>query len=163
MHTLLILVLIISQVAFAKPVLNIQNWTTKNGTKVLFTEAHELPMVDILVVFDAGSARDGKDFGLAAFTSAMLDSGTKALTADQVADKFEQIGAQFSAGTGYDTTLIDKDYASSILRKIAVYQKQTVTKKQIVFAMISANGLKPATINPAADTKQNPIFQTHRC
>jgi len=39
--------------------------------------------------------------------------------------------------------LIDKNYASSILRKIAVYQKQTATNKQIVFAMISANGLKP--------------------
>lgn len=106
MRILLILVLIISQVVFAKPVLDIQNWATKNGTKVLFTEAHELPMVDILVVFDAGSARDGKDFGLAAFTGAMLDSGTKTLTADQVADKFEQIGAQFSVGTGYDTTSV---------------------------------------------------------
>jgi zinc protease len=63
-------------------------------------------MVDVLVIFDAGSARDGKNFGLAAFTSAMLDSGTKALTADQVADKFEQIGAQFSVGVGYDITTV---------------------------------------------------------
>ena len=39
--------------------------------------------------------------------------------------------------------LIDKNYAGVILRKIAVYQKQTLTNKQIVFAMILANGLKP--------------------
>lgn len=105
-HVLLVLLLITSQVAFAKPVFNIQNWLTKNGARVLFIEAHELPMVDILVIFDAGSARDGNNFGLATFTSSMLDSGTKTLTADQVADKFEQIGAQFGASTGYDITSI---------------------------------------------------------
>lgn len=38
--------------------------------------------------------------------------------------------------------LIDKNYASAILRKIAVYQKQTATNKQIVFAMITVCGLR---------------------
>jgi uncharacterized protein len=38
--------------------------------------------------------------------------------------------------------VIDKNYAGVILNKIAVYQKLTTTNKQIVFAIISANGLK---------------------
>ena len=38
--------------------------------------------------------------------------------------------------------LVDKNYANIILRKIAVYQKQTTTNKQIVFAMITTYGLK---------------------
>ena len=43
----------------------IQQWQTNSGTKVLFVHAAELPMVDVRLLFDAGSARDGAQFGLA--------------------------------------------------------------------------------------------------
>ena len=59
---LILLVLIWSTAARALP--EIQSWTTKKGAKVLFVEAHELPMVDIRLVFDAGSARDGEKAGV---------------------------------------------------------------------------------------------------
>jgi AAA+ ATPase superfamily predicted ATPase len=39
--------------------------------------------------------------------------------------------------------VIDKQYAASLMNKVAVYKKQTETKKQIFIAMISSNGLKP--------------------
>lgn len=105
-YIILFLVLINSINAFGKSVVNIQNWTTERGTRVLFTEAHELPMIDINVIFYAGSARDGKSFGLAAFTKAMLKEGTKSLTADQIADKFDQVGANFSASVDNDTATV---------------------------------------------------------
>ena len=38
----------------------IQTWETPNGARVLFVEAPDLPMVDVRLVFDAGSARDGE-------------------------------------------------------------------------------------------------------
>jgi len=106
MRILIILGLIITQVAFAKPIINIQNWVTNDGVTVLFTETHEIPMIDIVVTFDAGSARDGNNFGLAVFTNAMLNSGTKTLTANQIADEFEQNGAQFSTNTSLDSNYI---------------------------------------------------------
>jgi zinc protease len=50
----------------------IQTWQTANGAKVLFVPAPELPMVDVRVVFDAGSARDGDKPGVTSFTNSLL-------------------------------------------------------------------------------------------
>jgi len=80
----------------------IQSWTTKNGTRVLFVEAHELPMLDIRVVFDAGSARDADQPGVASLTNALLDQGAAGLDAGAIAAGFEQHGAKLSGGAGRD-------------------------------------------------------------
>ena len=85
----------------------IQHWTTSNGARVYFVPAPELPMVDIRLVFDAGSARDGQKPGLAQLCSDLLDDGTRALDADQIASRFEQVGAQFSTTTYRDMAIID--------------------------------------------------------
>lgn len=79
-----------------------QRWTTANGAQVYFIPAPELPMVDVQIVFDAGSARDGAQPGIADLTNGLLDSGTAALSADAVAERFDSVGAQFSAGAARD-------------------------------------------------------------
>ncbi|MGR8935664.1 MAG: M16 family metallopeptidase [Gammaproteobacteria bacterium] len=81
---------------------NIEQWQTTQGARVYFVRAEALPMVDIQVVFDAGSARDGKQFGIAALTSGLLDSGAGEWNADAVAQRFDSIGAQFGAAAGID-------------------------------------------------------------
>lgn len=86
----------------AKSIIDIQTWNTTRGAKVLFTEVHELPIFDISVVFYAGSIADGKNYGLANFTSSMLNAGTKNLTVDQIADSFHYLGALFYSYTGRD-------------------------------------------------------------
>jgi predicted Zn-dependent peptidase len=64
----------LSSPVFAAP--QIQNWQTSNGARVYFVEAHELPMVDIQLNFDAGSARDPEQKkGLATLTNSLLDEG----------------------------------------------------------------------------------------
>ncbi len=93
-----------SQTLFAAP--QIQHWQTANGARVYFVEAPELPMIDVRVVFDAGSARDGKQAGLALFTSAMLEEGAAGLDADTIARRFEDLGAQFSAGAYRDMATV---------------------------------------------------------
>jgi len=80
----------------------IQHWTTPEGTRVYFVEARGLPMVDLHLVCDAGSARDGERWGLAALTAAMLDQGAGGLDADALAERFERVGAAFGAGAGRD-------------------------------------------------------------
>src|SRR5680860_958220 len=47
---------------------NIEHWTTGNGVRVYFTPAPELPIVDVRMVMDAGSARDGEQPGVAGMT-----------------------------------------------------------------------------------------------
>jgi zinc protease len=98
--------LFISGVASAAP--KIQQWTLDNGARVYFVETHELPMLQIRAVFDAGSSRDPANrAGLARLTSAMLDEGTGDLTADDIASRFESLGAEFGAGVDRDMATVD--------------------------------------------------------
>ena len=56
--------------------LNIQNWKTTNGTQVYFVENHSLPVVDVNVMFSAGSVRDSEDTnGLASMTNHLMFFG----------------------------------------------------------------------------------------
>ncbi|MGE0370492.1 MAG: M16 family metallopeptidase [Gammaproteobacteria bacterium] len=77
----------------------IQRWDTTNGARVYFVQAMELPMVDIQLVFDAGSARDGDTPGLALLTNTLLDDGAGDLDADAIATGFEELGAQFGTSS----------------------------------------------------------------
>jgi len=85
---------------------DIQEWTTANGTDVLFVERHELPIVDVRVTFDAGSARDGDTPGLARMTSNLLLEGTPERSAGEIARGFERYGARVSTGSGRDTAQV---------------------------------------------------------
>ncbi len=81
----------------------IERWHTKQGAKVYYVHTEGLPMVDIRVSFDAGSARDDYQYGLAALTSNMLDTGAGPWSADDIAQRFESVGAQFGNGISRDT------------------------------------------------------------
>ncbi|HPQ94584.1 MAG: insulinase family protein [Thiothrix sp.] len=80
----------------------IENWTTDQGLRVYFVAAPQLPMVDMRLTFAAGGARDGDKPGLAAMTVSMLDQGASGLNADQLAEAFESVGAQFGSGAARD-------------------------------------------------------------
>ena len=88
------------------PIMNIQSWKTKNGAQVLFVASKQIPMVDINVIFDAGSARDGDHYGLANFTSRMLNQGSNYLNVDQIAINFANIGAIYRTETNRDMVTI---------------------------------------------------------
>ncbi|MCQ9470642.1 MULTISPECIES: M16 family metallopeptidase [Pseudomonas] len=97
--------------------LNIQTWNTAEGAKVLFVEAHELPMLDIFMTFAAGSSQDGKTPGIAKLTCHMLDEGINGKDATAIAQGFEALGAQFQPGA-YD------DRAEVWLRSLSTAQQR---------------------------------------
>ncbi|GMQ88123.1 MAG: pitrilysin family protein [Gammaproteobacteria bacterium] len=99
---MILVVLAIVQAAAAYALPDIQSWKTDKGAKVMFVEAHELPMVDVRIVFDAGAARDGEQSGVASLTNALLDEGAAGLNADQIAQGFEQLGSNLGGGSGRD-------------------------------------------------------------
>ncbi len=80
----------------------IQHWTTANGARVYFVPAPELPMVDVQIIFDAGGSRDGDKEGIAQLTNSMLDEGAGDLNADEIAERFENLGAQFGTSSHRD-------------------------------------------------------------
>ena len=77
----------------------IQHWTTENGAQVYFVPSPELPIMDVRVVFAAGSARDAGLPGLAGLTNGLLDKGAAGLSADAIADRLEGLGAQLGSGS----------------------------------------------------------------
>ena len=93
-----------SQSTLATP--DIQKWQSEMGANVFFVEAKEIPIVDIQIIFDAGSARDGEQAGLAALTNGLLDEGADGLTADQVSQGFDDVGASYGGGAGYDSASV---------------------------------------------------------
>jgi zinc protease len=93
-----------SQSVHAVP--KIQTWQAPSGAEVLFVPTRELPMVDVRIAFDAGSARDGGKPGLASLTAAMLTQGAGGLDADTVAERVEGVGAELSTGASRDNNFV---------------------------------------------------------
>jgi len=79
-----------------------------NGMSVLVVESHKLPIVSMaLVAPGAGTAYDPKDKpGVAAFTADMLDEGAGGLSAIQIAQEEDRLGAAISLGAGVDAARV---------------------------------------------------------
>jgi len=100
-------------VAPAWAALDIQHWTTAQGTRVYFVPNHDLPMLDLAAVFDAGSARDSAaKSGLASLTRAMLARGAGPWNEREIAERFADVGAVMSG-------FFDADRAGFTLRTLS--------------------------------------------
>ncbi len=88
--------LLLSQPLLAGP--EIQTWETRNGAQVLFVAAPDLPMLDVRVVFRAGSAWSAKP-GVASLTNSMMDQGAGDWSADQIAERMAEVGSNLGNGS----------------------------------------------------------------
>ncbi len=136
----------------------IEHWQATQGSSVYYVHTEGLPMVDIQVVFDAGSARDKEKFGLASLTASLLETGAGSWNADDIAQRFESVGAKFSAGSSIDMatvslrTLTDKplfdkalDTMQVILAKPTFKEADFKREKNVTLA-----GLKQQEESPGA-------------
>jgi len=80
----------------------IQHWVSSQGVNIYYANAPGIPMVDVQVVFDAGSARDENQYGLASMTSNLLDRGAGNWNADQISQRLEGVGAILGASVSND-------------------------------------------------------------
>ena len=97
--------------------LEITQWQTPEGAKVLFTQTKGLPILDIQLNFDAASSRDGDKHGVASLTNALLGTATNYKNEEQIINAFESVGAQFS---------------SSSLKDMAIVSLRTLTRQPIL-------------------------------
>ena len=86
--------------------IHIQSWETPHGARVLFVQAPQIPMLDVRVVFNAGAARDGDLPGLASLTSAMLTEGAGVMDVDDIARRFESLGAILDNNSYRDMAIV---------------------------------------------------------
>ena len=125
---------------------DIQHWRTPNGARVYFVQARELPLVDIGIVFDAGSARDDAKLGRARFTNALLAEGAGSLSADEIAERLADHGAQLRTDTG-------RDYASVSLRTLSER-----TRLEAVVSLIAMVIGEPDFPNAAVERVRNQVL-----
>jgi predicted Zn-dependent peptidase len=87
-----------------------------NGLVVLLLEQHEVPIVDFQMFLPAGSVADpsGKE-GLANLTLSLLRKGTERLTAEQIADELDYLGAEFDLGAGLERGVIHAQFLAKDL------------------------------------------------
>ena len=85
----------------------VQQRELSNGMRVLFLEAHDVPLAQINLVIHAGSAEDpAGQFGLASFTAAMLDEGAGTRSALELADAVEFLGAELTTSSNFDASAV---------------------------------------------------------
>ena len=109
-----------------------EEFSLPNGLKVILSERSELPVVSASLVFARGSGANPPDMpGLANFTAAMLDEGTKTRDALQIADEVARLGASLATASTMD---------------------------QIQIAVTSLAAQFPRTLDLVADVTLNPTF-----
>ena len=161
-HLLFIILSLFLFINIVNANVNIQSWQTSNHIRVLFIHAPQIPMVDVAVTFKAGTAYDGRQFGLATLTNAMLSEGAGKYDVNQLAKQFDNVGAQFSnnisteRSTFYLRSLTDKQYLKKALRTFHLLLTQpTLPKKNLL-------RLQKELIRNLEYSKQQPSFIAQR-
>lgn len=76
----------------------IQHWSSANGARVYFVEAHANPIVDVRVEFDAGNRReDPAKPGVSDMTASMLDAGTARRNEEQLREALADTASSLSS------------------------------------------------------------------
>jgi zinc protease len=78
----------------AHAALDVQQWRTANGARVYLVANHDLPMLDVSVSFEAGSARDSAaTAGLSGMTHSLMRLGAGGMNEQQIAERLADVGA----------------------------------------------------------------------
>jgi zinc protease len=76
-----------------------------NGLELIVANRATIPVVNLLMRFDAGFASDQfGEPGTSSLAMAMLDEGTGTRTALEISDELARLGAYFGAGSGIDAS-----------------------------------------------------------
>jgi len=81
--------------------------TLPNGIEVIGTQAAEVPVVNLRLVFDGGHLLvDPAKYGLASLTAAMMNEGTTDRSAEEFEIELQKLGSSISVGAGSESTTI---------------------------------------------------------
>jgi zinc protease len=88
-----------------------QKFKLKNGLTVYLMEQHEVPLINVSAVFDAGAVQDGTRFGLANMTSEAILFGSSKYTKAQLEEKAEYVGATVDTYAGKEVAKLTSSFA----------------------------------------------------
>jgi zinc protease len=143
----------------------IQKATLKNGLRVWLVEQHELPVVAMNLVIQAGADHDpAAQPGIASMAADLLDEGTKTRTTLQISEEIDAIGASFSTGASVDASFVTLstltkhlDKALSVFTDVVANptfpEKEFVRlQKQRLTSLVQQRDQPPAIANNAFST-----------
>lgn len=88
----------------------IERATLPNGLKIELAQRNTVPVVRLLLSFDAGYAADDRSkLGIQGMALNLLDEGAGKLTGPQIAEARERLGAGIGASAGQDRTRLTLD------------------------------------------------------
>ncbi|MEO7365927.1 MAG: pitrilysin family protein [Sphingomicrobium sp.] len=86
---------------------SIERTTLANGLKVTYAQRAAAPLTHVVLDFDAGFAADqSAERGLQNMTMSLLDEGTDKLSAQQIAEAKERLGASLNSGGSADRSFV---------------------------------------------------------
>ena len=88
-----------------------QKFTLKNGLTVYLMEQHEVPLINVSAVFDAGAVQDAGRYGLANMTADALLFGSAKYTKAQLEEKAEFVGASLNTFAGKEVAKLTASFA----------------------------------------------------
>ncbi len=88
-----------------------QKFKLKNGLTIYLMEQHEVPLVNVSAVFDAGAVQDGNRYGLANMTAQALLFGSSKYTKAQLEEKIEYVGASVETYAGKEVAKLTASFA----------------------------------------------------
>ena len=133
-----LLILLVSNISFGKDYLDeslkTMNW---NGVDVVWLEDNALPNYDVSFYFAEGALGDGKKYyGETEMMFAMLSSGTKRFTQNQIVESLEFYGAEFGTRVTHEYSTFSvsglmKDFRPTMKMICHLYNDATFPKKEV--------------------------------
>ena len=150
--TVLLLTIAASAQTFKLP--QYQKFTLKNGLTVYLMEQHEVPLINVSAVFNAGAVQDGNRYGLANMTADALVFGSEKYTKAEIDQKTEFVGAQLNTYAGKDVAKLTASFAVKDQDLLFDIIQNVLTKP--TFDQTEFNKYKTRTLLQLTQQKESP-------
>jgi predicted Zn-dependent peptidase len=132
-----------------------------NGIPLDFVQRSSVPVTQIAMAFDAGSAAESpRTHGLAAMTMDLLDEGTSKLSSQQVAEAEERLGADVSTSNGADRSYVILNALSPNLAPSLDLMSGVV--RDAAFRPTDVERIRSQTLTAIAQTQKDPTRVARR-
>jgi predicted Zn-dependent peptidase len=137
-----------------------EKFTLENGLTVYLMEQHEVPLVNISIIFPAGAVKDNGLHGLASLTADGLLFGTENHTKKQIEEELDYLGASYYTYAGLEEAGVSMSFVNTDQARVLPILKEIVTvpvfdrnefdkqKKRKLLRLKQAKEMPRAVISP---------------
>ncbi len=135
----------------------VEEKTLKNGLHIIAVQKQKLPIFQVNIILNVGSVDDpnGKE-GLANLTGNLIDEGTKKYNSIEIAEKFEELGTEFSVSVSkWNTTISLKSLTQNAEKSLEILSEILLNP---TFPKDEFEKIKKRTISNIISQKSDPNY-----